>query len=357
MSSAKEGACLDELIAIAVPICKEAERQCPRIGPGRKPDIPDWVMAVLIMVVTLKKKKSKNAQFRWIKGHRNSLLPHLEGHRIPGRSTYFDRFRRAHQLFLVAIEKMGNKAVRHGWADATMVAADKSLMHARGPKWWKSDREKNRLPLPGIDQESQWGYSSHHGWVQGYSFEVVVSCGKNGVIWPLIASVDTANVSEHKSFPGKIPRLPVQTRYVLVDSGYDNNLCAEHVEWKGNRRTGMKYLCPQNTRGGSGKLRPKEVNESKSVYKRSVLRAKRREYFKTANAQRRYRHRAQSVEPFNEWFKSAFELNTTVWHRGLDNNQTQVSASIFAYQVLLRHIGKNGNLSGQIKHPLLTPNS
>jgi hypothetical protein len=32
------------------------------------------------------------------------------------------------------------------------------------------------------------------------------------------------------------------------------------------------------------------------------------------------------VEPFNEWFKSLFELDDRVWHRGLENNQTQLLA-------------------------------
>ncbi len=54
--SATVGACLASLAKMAVPLCQRAERECPRTGPGRKPDIPDWVLAVLIMVAVLKKK-------------------------------------------------------------------------------------------------------------------------------------------------------------------------------------------------------------------------------------------------------------------------------------------------------------
>ena len=165
MTSATDGTRLEKLIAIAIPICQEAERQCPRTGPGRKPEIPDWVIALLIMAVTVKKKKSKSAQYRWIRSHQTFLLSHLEGHRLPSRSTYFDRFRRAERILTRAIAVMGGKAVRYGWADASVVAVDKSLMPAKGPKWWKSDRKKNRIPLPGIDQDSQWGFSKHHNWV------------------------------------------------------------------------------------------------------------------------------------------------------------------------------------------------
>ena len=46
---AKPDACLDALIQRAIPLCQAAERQCPRTGPGRPPEIQDWVMAVLIV--------------------------------------------------------------------------------------------------------------------------------------------------------------------------------------------------------------------------------------------------------------------------------------------------------------------
>ena len=351
MTSAKDGACLDELIAIAIPVCKEAERRRPRTGPGRKPEIPDWVMTVLIMVVTLKKKKSKGAQYRWIMNHQDYLLERLDGHRLPCRSTYYDRFRRACHLLTEVIQVMGEKAVRYGWADASTVSVDKSMMHAKGPKWWKNDRKKNRLPLPGIDQESEWGFSSHHDWVQGYSFEVVVSSGNNGVIWPLLASSGAANESEHKSFVSKIDHLPKQSKFVLADAGYDNGSFVAKIEWDGRRRTGVRFLCPQNSRGSTG-LAPKRKNESRAVYSKRVRRAEHRDYFRTQKAQRQYRRRTLTVEPFNEWFKSAFEFSKTVWHRGLANNRTQTLAAIFCYQVLLRQNITKKFRSGKIR-PLL----
>ena len=47
---ANAGTCLRMLVKMAVPLCQRAERECPRTGPGRKPEIPEWVMAVLIIV-------------------------------------------------------------------------------------------------------------------------------------------------------------------------------------------------------------------------------------------------------------------------------------------------------------------
>lgn len=355
MRCTKEGACLDRLIALAKPILLQAELQNPRKGPGRKPEIPNWVMSLLILVATLKKKKSKSSQFRWLINNATQIEPYLNGHRLPSRSTYFDRFKKVQTIVEEAIVLMGKKAIKHRWADASIAAVDKSLMIAKGPKWWKSDRIKKRIPkrLRGIDRESQWGFSSHHGWVQGYSFEVIVSCGKKGVIWPLAASVDVASMSEHRTFGNKIRFIPGCTRYVLADSGYDNNEFADRIELNDNRLTGKRFLCPQNSRGKRRKKSaPQRKNESKRKYAIRMRRAQRNEYFQRKSSQRIFRLRSQSVEPFNEWFKSTFELKERVWHRGIDNNRTQVLTCLLAYQVLIYSNCRKRNPSGKIR-PIL----
>jgi hypothetical protein len=43
-----------------------------------------------------------------------------------------------------------------------------------------------------------------------------------------------------------------------------------------------------------------------------------------------------------------------VWHRGLDNNRTQLLAAIFAYQLLVRYNHKKNQFNGQIRHLLDT---
>ena len=55
------------------------------------------------------------------------------------------------------------------------------------------------------------------------------------------------------------------------------------------------------------------------------------------------------MEPFHEWFKNSFELADRVWHRGLQNNQTQLLASLFAYQLLLRYNHRCGHRNGQVQ--------
>ena len=67
---ATAGTCLASLARMAIPLCKQAECDCPRTGSGGKPEIPDWVLMVLIMVAVLKRRKSKSAQYRFLEANR-----------------------------------------------------------------------------------------------------------------------------------------------------------------------------------------------------------------------------------------------------------------------------------------------
>jgi len=343
------GACLASLVKMAVPLCQQAERVCPRTGPGRKPEIADWVLAVLIMVAVVKRKKSKSAQYRFLDEHRRELAELLDTDQFPARSTYFDRYRRAHRLFQCAIKLQGQKAIAEGIIDAADVAADKSLMAARGPLWHKSDRKKNRIPkgLRGVDRDSAWGCSKHDGWVQGYSFEVVVSATKNSPVFPLLASADTASAKETTTFDQKIDDLPEATKNVSADSGYDSNHIAERIEYSAEgKRTGRRFLCPENKRGSKNKSGRQLVQPRDESHRRRLAR---RQFYRSRRGKVIYRRRSQTVEPFNEWFKSLFELDERVWHRGLDNNQTQLLAALFAYGLLVRYNHRRGNENGQIR--------
>jgi len=352
-SRAKEGTCLATLVKMALPIFREAERQCPRTGPGRKPQIPEWLIAVLIMIAVLKRRKSKSAQYRYLNEHRAEIAEWVGSRDFPSRSTYFDRYRRAHRLYQEAIRLQGEKAVKDGLADPTSVAVDKSLLPAQGPQWHTKDRQAGHIPkgLHGVDTESTWGYSEYHGWVQGYSYEVVVTATANGTVWPLLASADTASVSEHTTFGEKIGCLDSLVLYVLADSGYDNNSYGERIEWdEKGRRTGKRFLCPENPR--SAKKKTKKAKAQPAPMATGVQRKRReqrRKFLESRSGQRLYARRGQTVEPFNDWLKSLFELEHRVWHRGLDNNRTQLLAAIFAYQVLLRYNHRRGKNNGQVR--------
>jgi hypothetical protein len=343
---ASRRASLADLVEMAKPLLQRAEQECPRKGPGCPPTIPDWVLGVLIMVAVLKRKKSKSAQYRFLEQNRKDLHKWLGTDKFPARSTYFDRYRRAHKLFRVAVQLQGRQALREKVADAQCVAVDKSLVAARGPAWHKSQRIKGLVPR-GVDCDSTWSYSEYHGWVQGYGFEVVVTAGKNGVVLPLLAGVDTASVRESRTFLEKVPDLPPQTDKVLADSGYDTNDIGEAIEWTAEgKRTGRRFLCRPIKHGRKSKKPWRETHHRQARRARREARAK---YFRTTAAKRLYRRRSTSVEPFNQWLKNLFHLSDQAWHRGLDNNRTQMLAAIFCYQMLVRHNHRHKLKHGQVQ--------
>lgn len=346
---AREGTPLEALVMSAVPICQLAEAASPRSGPGRKPDIPDWVMAVLIMVAVLKRKKSKSSQYRFLRAHRTQLLETLKTDHFPARSTYFDRYRRVWRLYEQAIRIEGDRAVRQRLVDARCVAVDQSVVNARGPKWNKRHVARKKVPR-GADLEATWTYSGYHGWSLGYSYEVVVTAEKNGTVWPLLATADPASWQPKRTFPAKITQLPASTRYVLADAGYDNNVFGDAIECDSSeRRTRRHFLCPHIYRSGDHR-RPEQAFPDKGARRRRRERRNvRREYFEKPHVQRLYQRRSSTVEPFNDWLKSRFELHDRAWHRGLSNNRTQLLAAIFSYQILLRYNRSQGNTNGQVQ--------
>lgn len=347
---AKEGASLEALARMAIPLLKEASRQCPRTGRGAKPKILDWFMGVLIMIAVFKRKKSKSAQFRFLSDpvHRHLLLSITGQAGFPSRSTFFDRYRRAHLLFQKGIEIQGRQAIEEGITDPKHVAVNKSLLPARGSAWHKRDRQAGKRPC-GVDTQAAWGYSEHHGWVYGYSYEVVVSATPGTTVFPLFASADVASAAETRTFANKIDALPTQVEAVLADSGYDANVLGERVEYDAQgRRTGRRFLCPENPRNhGRTKTKPGGADSARAHSRQ--LRAKRKQFYESRIGRRTYRRDSKTVEPFNSWLKALFELNLNAWQRGLPNNQTQLLTSIFAYQLLVRYNHRRGRKNARLR--------
>lgn len=340
---------IEELVRIALPACRAAAEHCRRRGPGRPPVIPEWVIMMLIVVAVANRRRSKSAQYRFLAARRQQLSEWIGTDHFPSRTTYFDRYRRAWLGLQHCIRWEGQRAIQAGWCDAESVAVDQSLVPSRGPPWNERHRRQNALPH-GADLDATWTYSAHHGWVLGYGYEVVVSSGKVGAIWPLLASADPASWKPARTFPAKIEALSRRTRFVLADAGYDNNDFAEAWEWdEQQRRTGRRFLCPLIERHRKHPHpRPTHTEHGQRRHRREH-RDQRRQYFKTPIARRLFARRAASVEPFNEWLKSLFDLHKRAWHRGLDNNRTQLLAAIFCYQLLLHFNRRHHRSNGQIQ--------
>jgi hypothetical protein len=338
---AKDGTPLEELISRCISVCQQAEKQTPRTGPGRKLTIPNWVLAVMIMVGVMLRKKTKAAQLAWWTQRPEDFQRWFPGEQMPSRSTFYERYRRVHRLFRQAIVVQGREAVKRGWANAECVAVDKSLIAGHGRVWKPSDRRRGRVPRA-VDTDTTWGYSEYDGWVQGYAFEVAVTAPRHGVVWPLLASVDTASRSEQKTILEKIPDLPRPTKFVLVDSGYDSNVVAEAVEWRDRRRTGRRFLCPEVRRPNTGRARQPRSRQSRERRYHRRLRVGRRRFLHSQRGRALYARRKVRVEPFNARLKHLFHLQDRVWHWGLDNNRTMILAAICAYQLLLMHNHSKG---------------
>ncbi len=349
--TAKDGRHLANLVVDAAALCKAAQDRLPlRTGPGRPETFEQWQIAVLIFVAILRGRKSKSSQWRFLQEHSDLLLEELGSTlrltALPSRATYMRRYPQAYRVYELAIELGGRQALIHHVSDARVVAADKSMIAARGhvrPRYLKEPHPK------AVDLEAGWGKSAHDGWVWGYSYEVVVCAGKHERILPLLASASTANTSEHRSFALKIPHLPRSTRYVLADRGYDGNELAEAVEYnKRGQPTGRRFVTPFMTRGHnpSSVGRMKRKGRRERLRQHRILRAR---FLESAKGRRLYKRRLCSVEPFNQWLKERFELEHRVWHRGLNNNRTMLLAAIFIYQTLQRYNATQGRRDGAVQ--------
>jgi hypothetical protein len=337
MGRAKDGAPLLALLQMAIPLCQQAEQAVTKVRRGAKPEFKDWQVAALIMVAVLKKKKSKSSQYRCLFQHRGDLVKWLKLKRFPVRSTYCRRYAQVFPVFQTAMKLQTAAAQRERLLKPTHVSADKSVIQAQGPAWPVAQQRRGKRSA-GVDTQASWTYSRHHGWQFGYAYEAVVSRTKSRVVWPMLASVETARVKESKMFLEKIPDLPRQTRWVAADKGYDSNAVGEAVEWDAqDRRTGRRFLCPQIYRRGEHRRGKGPRKERGARAKHRRRREERLDFLDSRAGRRLYRERSQTVEPFHQWFKQRFELLEHCWHRGLNNNRTQILSAMFAYQLLLRY--------------------
>jgi hypothetical protein len=349
-SIAKDGRYLADVVVDAVALCKAAsDRLSQRTGPGRPESFERWQVAALIVIAILRGCRSKSSQWRYLAGHGPMLIRvvglALQLRQMPSRATYMRRYAAAYLVFESAIELGGRNALIHHVGDARIVVADKSMIAARGPV---RPPERVKWLLKGVDYQAGWGKSAHDGWVWGYSYEVVVSAGKNGLILPLLASVGTADTSEFRSFASKILHLPKSTRFVLGDGGYDGNELAEQVEYTARgKRTGRRFITPLRCRGGQPAVGlKKRKGRREQLRQHRVLRDR---FGRSVRGRRVYKRRSSSVEPFNQWFKDRFDLQDRVWHRGLNNNRTSILASIFIYQRLQHYNFTQGHRDGAIQ--------
>lgn len=335
---ATEGTALLALVRDAIGLLKQVSPRPSARPPGRPVVYPDWLLAAMILVGLLKKKKAKSAQWEYWRQHQRLFQTLFANESFPGKSCYSDRYRKAHRVLQKVIVHVGRDAVKRKWADARCVAADKSLVRARGNPKHRQRSSK------GVDLQAGWAKSPHHGWVWGYGVHMIATAPKPGeVVWPLAASLEPGHHSESAVLRGSIDRFPSEVRYGLFDAGFDSNALAEQFEDSAPARSRRRFLCPEIPRPNVGKPRKNKHSCSRERRYHAQRRQERRCFRTSPWGKKLYRRRKVTIEPLHERIKTLFDLHHRVWHFGLDNNRTQALASIFAYQLLLRHNHKKGN--------------
>ena len=346
---ARDGRHMANLVSEAAAVCHAADLKLPRLnGPGRPIVYQQWQIAGLILIALKHRRKSKNSQFVYLKQHarkwKGLLRKMLRLDQLPSRATYMRRYGGSHPLLAKAILISGRRAVQEHVADARTVAIDKSMIAARGPRPPRRKKESWK----GVDREAGFGKSRYDGWVWGYSYEVAVSAGKNGVVVPLLASAGTAAASEHHTCPEKVRDLPASMDSLLLDGGYDSNRLGDIIEYTPTGKpTGRRMLCPLQSRGGKPCVGQQVRKGARELQRQRRLRRYR--LMQTRRGKRLFARRRETVEPLNQWFKHLFDLEDRVWHRGLDNNRTMLLAGLFTYQLLQRYNHALGHRDGQIQ--------
>jgi len=211
-----------------------------------------------------------------------------------------------------------------------VVAVDKSMVEALGPKWHKKDRKRGRVPkgLRNVDRESEWGYSRYRGWVQGYAWHLVCSATSGHLPIPLLADVEPNNVPENKMFEPMIEQLPDKTRRVIADEGYDDKKLILKVEKKARNGFSRRMLVPM------------EEHENTPEWRLDYV-----AWYQSEKGKALYARRKVTVEPMFEILKNIFDHRRS-WMKGLKNNQAIMLLIVLCYQLLIYYNLKHGlNLS------------
>src|SRR5690348_2787131 len=149
--------------------------------------------------------------------------------RYPTRRTFERRLATLPDQLSAQIGCLGCHLVRllQPWAEyGRAIAADSTVLRAKGGVWHKKHRDAGEVPHTSIDTEAHWTKSGWHGWVYGWKLHLVTVVA---AVWiPLAADLTPANVADNEHAPALLETLPPQVRFVLGDQHYNDPALRDH---------------------------------------------------------------------------------------------------------------------------------
>ena len=190
------------------------------------------------------------------------------------------------------------------WADGgCAVAIDSTVLHARGGVWHKKHREAGVVPHTSIDTEAAWTKSGWHGWVYGWKLHLVTTVA---AVWiPLAADLTPANTADNEPAPRLLDEVPLDARFVLGDTHYNDPAVRDHCFGAGRLLVATRRGAYPHTDDG--------------VEVRRVF----------------HKLRSLAIENFNGQFKGIFDAHGSVPTRGLDPTRRFALGAVFLYQLTL----------------------
>src|SRR5215210_1175017 len=238
----------------------------------------------------------------------------MEGGRYPSRRTWERRLRELPDKLPAQIGCLGRHLVEliQPWSEyGRAMAADSTILRARGGVWHKKHREAGEVPHTSIDTEAHWTKSGWHGWVYGWKLHLVTVVA--GVWIPLAAQLIPANHDDSAEAEKLIREVPPHyVRYLLGDQHYNTPQLRTGCILRG-------WLLVATHRG----KRPKN----------DVGREVRRIFHKL---------RSVAIENFNEHFKGIFGGHACVPTKGLVATRRWALGAVFVYQLALLYRHEQG---------------
>lgn len=248
----------------------------------------------------------------------------VEQGRFPSRRTWERRLATLPDTLPGLIGYSGRHlvALLKPWAhQGRAVSLDSTALSTGGGVWHKKHRERGEIPHSSIDTEAGWSKSGWHGWWYGWKLHLAITVGS---VWiPLAAELTIANHADQEVAPRLWEQVPLETRYVLGDTHYNDGDLRRQCQRRGTELVATRRGAYPHRDGGAAV--------------RKVF----------------HQLRAKSIEPFNGLFKGVFEWRVKMPVKGLERSRLLALGAIVIYQLALLYQHERNLPLGQGIKPLL----